>query len=258
MKTLKISQAIGKFRVSDLLASYLEVVNAAKAKQHFEDFKTGGRLSGDVRNGYQARMIAFSDLSEQGFVKLESGFMALGALSSTTWLTEGLLDGDSESWEFCDAYPARSCKFKPDLLNLEKIGREGEEFVISWLKQNLEAKFHSGIVHTSLIDDGAGYDIISPTVKLEERILLEVKTSTRPGDDFTFYLSRNEWSTALRSPNWYLIFVKKIRGSSGIFGYLDSKSLVNYYPCDRHQDFQWTSVVGKLGPDEIFSGFPGF
>lgn len=258
MKTLKISQAIGKFKVSDLLASYLEVVNAAKAKQHFEDFKTGGRLSGNVRNGYQARMIAFLDLSAQGFVKLESGFMALGALSPTTWLTQGLLNGDSESWEFCDAYPFKSCKFKPDLLNLEKIGREGEDFVISWLMQNLESEFHSGIVHTSLIDDGAGYDIISPTVKLEERILLEVKTSTRPGDDFTFYLSRNEWSTALRSPNWYLIFVKKIRGSYGIFGYLDSKSLVNYYPCDRHQDFQWTSVAGKLGPDEIFSGFPGF
>lgn len=244
--------------MSDLIASYLEVVKAAKAKQHFEDFKTGGRLSRDVRDGYQARMIAFSKLLEQGFVKLDSGFITLGVLSPEAWLTQGLLNGDSESWEFCDAYPVRSCKFNPDRLNLEKIGREGEDFVISWLKQNLEAKLYAGVVHTSLIDDGAGYDIISPTVNLQERILLEVKTSTRPGDNFTFYLSRNEWSTALRNPNWYLIFVKKIQGRYGFFGYLDSKSLVNYYPRDQHPDFQWTSVVGKLGPDEIFSGFPGF
>jgi len=244
--------------MSELLTSYLAVVIAAKTKQHFEDFKTGGRLSGDIRNGYQARMVAFSDMLEQGFVKLESGLMALGTLSPAPWLTKSLLNGDTESWEFCDAYPAKSRKFKPDFFNLEKIGREGEEFVISWLKMNLEVQLHSGIVHTSLTDDGAGYDIISPSAKLQERILLEVKTTTRPGDDFTFYLSRNEWGTALRNPNWYLVLVRKIQGSFGLFGYLDNKSLVNYYPCDRHQDFQWTSVVGKLGPDEVFSGFPGF
>jgi hypothetical protein len=244
--------------MSSLLASYLEVVNAARMKQYFEDFKTGGRLAGDIRKGYQARMVAFIELSEQGFVKLESGRMMLGTLSSTPWLMKGLLNGDTESWEFCDVFPAKSRKFKPDLLNLEQIGKEGEEFVISWLKLNLESQFHPGIVHISLTDDGSGYDIISPSVKLQSQILLEVKTSTRPGDDFIFHLSRNEWSTAIRNPNWYLVLVKKIKGVFSIFGYLDSKSLVSYYPQDGHQDFQWTSAVGKLGPDDVFSGFPGF
>lgn len=244
--------------MSELLASYLQVVSAAKLRQHFEDFKTGGRLAGDIRIGYQARMIAFSDLWEQGFVKLESGLMTLGILSPAPWLTKGLLNGDIESWEFCDAYPARTRKFKPDLFNLEKIGREGEEFVISWLKANLETQLHSNIVHTSLIDDSAGYDITSPSLKLQGRIFLEVKTSTRPGDDFTFYLSRNEWSTALRNPNWYLVLVRKIQGSFGLFGFLDNKSLINYYPHDSHKDFQWISAVGKLGPDDVFNGLPGF
>jgi len=109
--------------LSDLIASYLEVVKAAKAKQHFEDFKTGGRLSRDVEDGYQARMIAFSKLLEQGFVKLDAGFITFGILSPEAWLTQGLLNGDSEFWEFCDAYPVRSCKFNPDRLNLERIGR---------------------------------------------------------------------------------------------------------------------------------------
>jgi hypothetical protein len=178
--------------MSNILASYLEVINAATLKLHFEDFKTGGRLAGDIRKGYQARMAAFSELSEQGFVKLESGQLVLGVLSSEPWLTRGLLNGVVESWEICDAYPVKLRKFEPNLFNLEQIGREGEEFVISWLKSNLEADLHAELVHTALTDDGAGYDIISPSPKLQGRILLEVKTTTRPGDDFIFHLSRNE------------------------------------------------------------------
>ena len=52
--------------------------------------------------------------------------------------------------------------------------------------------------------------------------------------------------------------VRKIQGGFVLFGYLDNKSLVDYYPDDRHKDFQWSSVVGKLGLDDVFNGFPGF
>jgi hypothetical protein len=244
--------------MSDILASYLEVINAAKTKLYFEDFKTGGRLAGDIRKGYQARMTAFMELSEQGFVKLESGKLALGALSLEPWLTDGLSNGDIESWKICDAYPVKLHKFKPDQFNLEQIGREGEDFVIAWLKTNLEKDLHGEIIHTSLTDDGAGYDIVSPTTKLQGRILLEVKTTTRPGDEFNFHLSRNEWNTALRNSNWYLVLVRKIKGSFDLFGYLDNHSLVNYYPDDKHKDFKWSSVIGKFSPDDVYSGFPGF
>lgn len=244
--------------MSGQIASYLEVISAAKKLENFEDFKTGGRLAGDIRKGYEARMVAFSDLLEQGFIKLESGILELGELTPASWLAKGILNGDKESWQICEAFPIKSRKFKPDLFNLEAIGREGEDFVMSWLKLNLEPKFHSDIEHKSLTDDTAGYDIASPSLKLQKRMLLEVKTSTRLGDDFTFYLSRNELNTALRNPNWYLVLVRKIQGDLNIFGYLDSQSLVNYYPEDRHKDFQWTSASGKLGPDDVFSGFPGF
>lgn len=244
--------------MSNQLASYLEVISAAKSRTHFEDFKAGGRLSGDIRNGYQARMVAFSDLVNQGFVKLEAGLLVLGALSPVDWLTNGMLSGDQDSWKICDLYPSQSRKFKPDLLNLEKIGKEGEDYVISWLKLNLTPKFQSKIVHTSLTNDNAGYDIVSPSLKLPGRVFLEIKTSTRLDDYFTFHLSRNEWNTALGNPNWYLVLVNKIQGNFSFFGYLNSKSLVNYYPQDKHNDFQWSSVVGKLGPDDVFIGFPGF
>jgi hypothetical protein len=143
-------------------------------------------------------------------------------------------------------------------LNLELIGKEGEEYVVSCLKEKLETHLHPGIVHVSLTDDGAGYDIITPASKIEGRIMLEVKTTTKPGDDFYFYLSRNEWNTARRNSNWYLVLVRKTNGRLDLFGYLGSQSLVDYYPGDVHPDFQWTSVGGRLGPDDVFSGLPGF
>jgi len=244
--------------MSEQLTSYLEVVRAARNREYFEDFKTRGRLASDIRSGYQAGMAAFSDLSEQGFVKLQSGLMVLDTLSPAHWLTAGLLNGDKESWEICDAYPLKSRKFKPDLLNLEAIGREGEDFVVSWLTLNLEPAHHPRIIHKSLTDDSAGYDISSPSRKLQGQILLEVKTSTRVGPDFNFHLSRNEWHTALSHPNWYLLLVSKVQGSYRFFGYLDSQSLVSYFPSDRHKAFRWTSASGQLGSDDVFAGVPGF
>lgn len=240
------------------LASFLEVIRAAKAQMHFEDFKTGGRLAGDIRSGYQARMAAFSALVDRGFVILESGKLMLGVLSEEPWLTSSLINGDPESWAICDAFPSKSRKFNPESLNLEQIGREGEDFVISWLRSNLDRQLHSEIVHTSLTDDSAGYDIVSPGPRFQRKMKLEVKTSTRSGDVFTFHLSRNEWATAARNLNWYLVLVSKIQGRFSFFGFLDSQSLVSYYPIDSHLDFKWTSTVGALGPDDVFSGVPGF
>ncbi len=240
------------------LVSYLEVIRAAKRNEHFEDFKTGGRLASDIRSGYQARMAAFTELLDQGFVNLEGGLLTLGSLAPETWLLDGLTQGEAESWEICDAFPQKARKFQPDLMNLEQIGREGEDFVVAWLQQNLEPSLKSAVVHTSLTDDTAGYDIVSPSIKLDGRILLEVKTTTRPGEYFIFHLSRNEWNTAKRNPNWYLVLVRKVHNRYSIFGYLNSQSLVSYYPDDSHKDFQWTTTVGKLSADDLFEGMPGF
>ena len=240
------------------LVSYLEVIRAAKRNEHFEDFKTGGRLASDIRSGYQARMAAFTELLDQGFVTLEGGLLSLGALAPETWLLDGLAQGEAESWEICDAFPTKARKFQPDLMNLEQIGREGEDFVVAWLQQKLEPSLKSAVVHTSLTDDTAGYDIASPSIKLDGRILLEVKTTTRPGEFFAFHLSRNEWNTAQRNSNWYLVLVRKAHGCCSLFGYLNSQSLVSYYPDDRHKDFQWTTAVGRLSADDLFEGMPGF
>ena len=257
MKTSRISQVTGSDEMPNQLASYLEVIRAAQRQEHFEDFKTGGRLTGDVRHGYQARMVAFAELLDKGLVKLESGFLSLGFLSELSWLNDAVLDGDKTAWDICDAFPQRQRKFQPDLLNLEEIGQQGEDFVISLLKEKIAHERHSEIVHTSLVDDSAGYDISAPNTRHGGKVLLEVKTTTRPTEDFTFHLSRNEWSTATRHSNWYLVLVQKVQGKLTLYGYLDGGSLVHYYPRDNHEDFQWTSTVGKLGPDDVFDGLPG-
>jgi hypothetical protein len=244
--------------MSNLLSGYLEVIKAAQQQMHFEDFKTGGRLAGDIRRGYQARMAAFRDLQSQGFVALESSRMALGELTPVPWLTNALQGGITASWEICDAFPLRSRKFKPDVFNLEQIGLEGELFVIECLRQHFDENSRMLIEHTSLADDSAGFDVASPNSSNNSRIFLEVKTTTRPGDHFTFHLSRNEWNTASRKKNWFLVLVTKVEGEHEIFGHLDGRSLVNYYPRDAHPNFQWESVIGKLASDDVFSGLPGF
>lgn len=243
--------------MSNPLTSYLDVIHAAQRREHFEDFKAGGRLTGDVRRGYQARMVAFANLVEEGLVKLDSGFLALGVLSDISWLKSGVLEGDLTAWEICDAFPQRQRKFQPDLLNLEEIGKQGEDFIISKLKEQLPLDLHSEIVHTSTFDDSAGYDISAPNNKTGGKVLLEVKTTTRPSSDFTFHLSRNEWNTASRQNNWYLVLVQKVQGKLKLYGYLDGGSLVDYYPRDNHDAFQWSSAIGKLGPDDVFDGLPG-
>ncbi len=244
--------------MADLIASYLEVIKAAKSKTHFEDFKSIGRLAVDIRQGYQARMAALRDLSAQGFVTLDSGRIVLGVLSPASWLTESIQNGNSDSWEICDAFPEKFRKFNPDDFNRREIGLAGELFVFDWLCEQLDEGQRLFIEHTSLRDDSAGFDISTPSLRTGERLYLEVKTTTRTGDDFTFHLSRNEWNAAFRRTNWYLVLLRKVEGEHALFGYLDGQSLVNYYPIDSHKDFKWTSVVGTLHSDDVFVGFPGF
>lgn len=243
--------------MSNPLASYLAVIRAANENLHFEDFKIAGRLSKEINSGYQARMTAFLELTREGFIILESGRLSLGVLSDADWLTSALMNGEAESWEICDLYQGGMRKFDPDQFNLQLIGREGEDFVISFLLQHLPVSSHSTIEHISLLDDSAGYDISFIPPGEFERVFLEVKTSTRVSRHFPFHLSRNEWNVASRTANWHLLLVQKSAGAHVLYGHLDSKSLVAYFPQDRHDNFEWTSARGFLSMDDIFVGFPG-
>lgn len=243
--------------MAETLAAYAEVIRAAKSKKYFEDFRNDGRLANDFRLGYDLMMHSLNELIAEGVVTIENNRLGLGQLSPSGWITEGLRKGDIDAWQICDTFPLSGRKFSPDQTALELLGLVGEEHVMETLRELLPAAWHEQITHISLSDDSAGYDIRTPTTT-EKTVFLEVKTTSRPGEKFSFFLSRNEWSVAKNNPNWFLVLVKKIDGRLTIFGHLDSRSITEYFPDDRHPDFQWTVAKGALFRDDIYLGLPGF
>jgi hypothetical protein len=139
---------------------------------------------------------------------------------------------------------------------LSAIGLKGEFFVLELLQRQLPTHAQSAIKHVSLTDDSAGYDIEAPLNETGTTCYLEVKTTTRPTGSFRFFLSRNEWRTSTRKPNWFLVLVSLTPQTSELFGHLDSGSLANYMPEDRHRDFPWQVTRGSLSRDDVFSGLP--
>ena len=239
------------------LSPYLVVIDAAKNRTHIQDFYVSGRLSRRIDLGYDSRKQILSDLLEIGLVTIDGSRLCLGTLTECSWLVEGLQQGSLEAWEIVDSFPKKARKFNPDFELLNEIGLQGELVVIEELKKILPPNFHDQIYHVSLTDDSAGFDISSPSViNPDNRIFLEVKTSSRPGDKFNFYLSRNEFETAKSLKNWYLILVKLKESQAELFGYLESASLINYFPEDTTPGFRWTNTQGVFTKDDLRGLWP--
>lgn len=239
------------------LSVYLLVVNAAKNRIHIQDFYMGGRLSLHVAHGYEIRKQILGELLKSGMVVVDGSRLCLGTLTEYSWLSKGLDQGSPEAWEIVDAFPKKSRKFDPDNELLNEIGMRGELFVIDELKRILPENCHDRIRHVSLSDDAAGFDIAAPsTINPNKQIFLEIKASTRPGEQFNFYLSRNEFETARTFKNWYLVLVNIRNSEAKIFGHLEGSSLIGYFPEDTTKGFSWTSARGILSKDDLRSLWP--
>ena len=216
-----------------------------------------GRLSLRLAHGYETRKQVLDELMKSGTVFLDGSRLNLGILTESFWLSEGLEQGSTEAWEIVDAFPRKARKFNPDNEKFKEIGMRGELFVIDELKRILPENYHDRIRHVSLTDDTAGFDITTPsTINPNDQLFLEVKTSTRPGEQFNFHLSRNEFETAKTSKNWYLILVSMRNTENNIFGYLEGASLAGYFPEDTTKGFSWTSATGTLSKDDLRSLWP--
>lgn len=239
------------------LAPYLLVVNAARSHTHIKDFYMSGRLSLHVSQGYETRKRVLEELINSKVVVLDESRLSLGILKDCSWLLKGLEEGSADAWAIVDAFPRKSRKFDPDSKLLNEIGMKGELFVLNELKRILPENTHNRIRQVSLTDDSAGFDITAPsTVNEDAQIFLEVKTSTRPGNRFNFYLSRNEFETARSTKNWYLLLVRLTDLEANLFGYLEGASLLNYFPQDTTKGFSWTSAQGSFSPDDLRSFWP--
>jgi hypothetical protein len=239
------------------LSPYLLVVNAAKNHIHIQDFYMDGRLSLRVAHGYETRKQVLGELLKSGLIVLDGSRLCLGTLTEYSWLSKGLEQGSPEAWGIIDAFPKKSRKFDPDNELLNEIGMRGELFVVDELKRILPENCHDRIRHISLTDDTAGFDIAAPsTINPNNQNFLEIKTSTRPGEQFNFYLSRNEFEIARTFKNWYLVLVKLRNSEAEVFGYLEGSSLTGYFPEDTTKGFSWTSTRGSLSKDDLRSLWP--
>jgi len=248
---------LGSKELTKDLTPYLLVVKAAKNRIHIQDFYMDGRLSLNVAYGYEARKQVLGELLNSGVVALDESRLRLGILTEFNGLSKGLEEGSPEAWELVDLFPKKSRKFDPDSDLLNEIGMRGELFVIEELKRMLPPNFHDKIQHVSLSDDAAGFDVTTPSIiDPNNQIQLEIKTTTRPGNQFNFHLSRNEFETAKSLKHWYLILVTSWNSETSIFGYLEGSSLIGYFPTDSSRGFSWTSAKGSFSKDDLRSLWP--
>lgn len=230
---------------------------AAKNRRQLNDLFLLGRLSRELEVGYTSIRRVVDFLFDLGLIEVEDGRLSLGTLVNFELLENTLEFGSPEAWEIVDAFPVRARKYEPDAELLAKIGLLGEFHVIKELHAELPDSERINIDHRSLVDDSAGFDIASPSIKNpSQRVHLEVKTSTRPGNRFVFYLSRNEFETAHQINNWYLVLVQVEKGDPSLFGYLEADSLKGYFPVDVADGFSWTVSKGSFSQDDLRRGLP--
>ena len=118
------------------------------------------------------------------------------------------------------------------------------------LKKVLPEEKLSSIIHVSINDDTKGYDIEFDNI-INEKKLLEVKTSSLPGKTFSFYLSRNEYEVGkLNANNWSVVLVKLSNGNPVFFGALTVNDLNKYLPEEKFEDIAKWQVIKFLFQSE--------
>lgn len=137
---------------------------------------------------------------------------------------------------------------KVDTAARELVGSAGELAFLELLQQNTTAE----VVHVAAISDGYGYDIAVRKDDCEHH--LEVKSTTRRGR-ITAYLSRNEYSTMLRDPNWHLVLITLSQDMeiTGI-GEIPSSWVQKHRPSDSSTSGRWESARFNISGGSIQLG----
>lgn len=238
-----------------LLKSAIELI--APNGISVSDFKIYSGLNDKYGLGFEDHRRGLSYLISNGYVIENNEYLSIGHLVKQDWLVDELIAGESLAWSFVDTFPKSRWKFNPDESLRSEIGLQGEAFVIEQLHKSLDPDLHQQILHSSLLDDGLGFDIEAPS-KTDQRgtVFLEVKTSSRPGQEFNFYLSRNEATVGSRIRNWYLVFVKIENMKPRLLGYCPYSEISQNLPTNRDINFEWQSTSGRIHESDLFVGLP--
>lgn len=237
----------------------LEAIAAASVGMGAKDFELQCRLA-PIKNGksYFDRIRVAEDLMRNGLIEIEDGYLKLRVKETPPSLIQELKNGSEIAWKILD-YIDHKNKFskKIDLELIHQIGLDGEYAVIAELSKVIPEADRHKIKHISLYDDSAGYDIQAPSVRNHESFtLLEVKTSPRPGKNFTFYLTQNEARVASLNKNWALLGVVCIESMYKILGFLSYYQFADFLPINVDPRAKWESAKITVPKDFFIMGLP--
>jgi hypothetical protein len=237
----------------------LEVIHAARICMTVKDFHIQCRLA-PLLNGksFFDRLRVAEALIDSGVIRVEDGLLRIPQGSIPESLTSALLQGSEIAWEILDSLdPTFKFSRKVDQDLLLKIGLNGELAVIDKLKSKLSDVQHIKVRHISLVDDSAGFDIQSPSVNnTEDTVLLEVKTSCRPGDRFTFYISKNEARVGRQNRNWFLVGVEPVDGGYRVIGHMSYDVFSDYLPVNQSLYGDWETAKIVVSKQKFNQGLP--
>ena len=237
----------------------LEVLRAAREGLSINDFTVRCQLAPiEIGKSYQDRLRVADKLLSDGTIFLDDGFMRIGLKDSPVWLTEDLKQGLDVAWDILTVIdPSQKLGNKFDRLFNEELGYDGEMAVIAELHSRLHESVHHRIHHVSLIDDSAGFDIRSPSaLDPSESLLLEVKTTSRPGEQFSFFISRNEARVGSLNANWRLIGVIKDPHGFSILGSLSFMQISSFLPIDQVENGRWESAKISIPRSTFLENLP--
>ncbi|MDJ0412824.1 DUF3883 domain-containing protein [Rhodococcus opacus] len=139
---------------------------------------------------------------------------------------------------------------KVDAAERLRIGTAGELALIELLAATACAK----IDHVAAYSDGYGYDI---AVTLPGSIAhLEVKATTRRGR-LTIYLSRNEFETMRKDPDWTLVIVRLDQNlKPASIATVDTGWIASAAPRDCHPAARWDLTKFDVPPEALSPGLP--
>jgi hypothetical protein len=237
----------------------LEVFIAARSGMAVKDFEIQCRLA-PFTNGksFFDRIRVAETLINEKLIYIEDGYLRINIKSIPDSLIDKLKSGSELAWKILEYIdPPNKLLDKLDLDLLHKIGFDGEQAVIRELKKILSEKDYLRVKHISLLDDSAGFDIQAPSTRSpEDTLFLEVKTSVRPGDLFTFYISKNEARVGGQNDNWSLVGVESTIDGLRVLGYLSFNSFSDLLPLNQSNFSEWETAKVVISKKMFINGVP--
>jgi hypothetical protein len=139
---------------------------------------------------------------------------------------------------------------KVDTEERSRIGSAGELALLELLSESADGR----VEHVAAWSDGYGYDIFVDAHQHSAH--LEVKTTLRVGR-LTVYISRNEYETMLRDPNWELVTVRLTADLEvTAVAAVPKHWIADHVPSDRTSRGRWQSCRLDIPPDVPVPGIP--